>query len=116
MTATETRIFAALSDETRRRVLSMVASASDGATATSLAATLPVTRQAVARHLSILEDAGLVVGQRRGRERVFVVNPRPLELAARYLVRLGAIWDQRLAGLREMVESDQPEAERDAAT
>ena len=107
MTGT-TEIFAALADPTRREVLSAVASSPGGATATVVAARLPVTRQAVARHLAILERAGLVVGEKRGRERVLVVDARPIELAARYLVRLGAVWDQRLAGLRDLVESDDP--------
>jgi DNA-binding transcriptional ArsR family regulator len=106
MTEQATRVFGALADQTRRDVLSLVASG-DGATASALAPALSISRQAVAKHLVILEEAGLVTSDKRGRERVYVACVEPLTLAARYLVRLGAVWDQRLAGLRDLAESDE---------
>ncbi len=105
---TSTEVFSALSDETRRSVLTLTAER-DGATATTLAAELGVSRQAVAKHLSILEAAGLVRSEKRGRERLYAAEREPLELAAKYLLRLGAAWDQRMAGLRDVVSEDRIE-------
>lgn len=99
---TETQVFSALADDRRREVLAQVAT-SDAATPTSLAQQLGISRQAVAKHLSILEEAHLVTSEKRGRERVYAANSRPLELAGRYLLRLGAEWDQRMAALRDLV-------------
>jgi len=105
MTEPTTQLFGALADPTRRAVLDHVARGPT--TSTRVAEGVGVSRQAVAKHLAILEQAGLVIGEKRGRERVFTVNAGPLETAARYLVRLGAQWDQRLAALRDLVDDDQ---------
>src|SRR3954453_15360072 len=70
-----TDVFAALGDATRRTVYERLAAGST--TATQLAAELPVTRQAVAKHLAVLEDAGLVRAERAGRERRFSPPPAP---------------------------------------
>ena len=70
-------VFAALADPTRRQVIRAL-SQQGAATATGLAAALPVTRQAVTKHLSALADAGLVTATRRGREKVYQISPQPL--------------------------------------
>lgn len=70
------------------------------ATATELAAELPVTRQAVAKQLGTLADAGVLHATRHGREMRYEVTPAPLEDAVQWLVDVGAAWDERLAALR----------------
>ena len=69
------------------------------ATATELAADLPVTRQAVAKQLGALADAGLLRASRIGRETRYEVTPQPFGEAATWLVEVGARWDERLAAL-----------------
>jgi DNA-binding transcriptional ArsR family regulator len=92
-------VFAALADPTRRRLIGEL-SARDSATATELAAGLPVTRQAVAKHLAALSAAGLVDGRKLGRETRYTLTPRPLADAARWMAEVGAAWDDRLEALR----------------
>ncbi|MBS1845994.1 MAG: helix-turn-helix transcriptional regulator [Actinobacteria bacterium] len=92
-------VFAALADPTRRHLVAVLG-AGGGATATGLAAELPISRQAVAKHLATLGRAGLVSQSRRGREAVFELDPRPLADAAQWLTAVGAEWDTRLAGLQ----------------
>jgi DNA-binding transcriptional ArsR family regulator len=70
------------------------------ATATELAAELPVTRQAVAKHLASLDDAGLVRAQRAGRELRYRLTPAPLGDAIAWIEHVGAEWDERLSALR----------------
>lgn len=91
-------VFAALADPTRREVLAVVADRGS-ATATELAAGLPVSRQAVAKHLLVLQDAGLVRAERAGRETRFTPTPAPLGDAIGWMTTLGARWDSRLAAL-----------------
>ena len=74
------------------------------ATATELAAQLPVTRQAVAKHLAALAEAGLVEGHRLGRETRYRLTPAPLGEAIAWMTRVGAEWDERLAALRASLE------------
>ena len=93
------RVFAALGDAGRRSLVEAVASRGT-ATATELAAELPVTRQAVAKQLSALADAGLLRSTRAGRETRYEVTPEPLEDAVEWMVSVGAAWDERLAALR----------------
>ena len=94
-------VFAALGDPTRRVVMERVADGS--ATATEIAADLPVTRQAVAKHLAVLEDAGLVRAERAGRERRFSPTPAPLGEAISWMASVGGQWDDRLAALQRYV-------------
>ena len=91
-------VFSALADPTRRSVMQRVAERGS-ATATELAAELPITRQAVAKHLGALEDAGLVAASRLGRETRFTLTPAPLADVVAWLADVGAAWDRRLAGL-----------------
>jgi DNA-binding transcriptional ArsR family regulator len=98
------RVFAALGDAGRRSLVEAVASRGT-ATATELAADLPVTRQAVAKQLSALADAGLLRSTRAGRETRYEVTPAPLEDAVEWMVSVGAAWDERLAALRRSLGS-----------
>ena len=93
-------VFAALADPTRRAVLRSIARG-DASTATELAARLPVSRQAVAKHLALLEQARLVDGERVGRETRFAATPAPLGEAIGWMTAVGAQWDDRLAALSE---------------
>lgn len=95
-------VFAALADPSRRFIVEALAAQGD-ATATELAAHLPVTRQAVSKHLGALADAGLVEGARTGRETRYRLTPGPLVDAAEWMGRVGAEWDDRLAALAGVV-------------
>jgi DNA-binding transcriptional ArsR family regulator len=77
-----------------------------GATATELARELPITRQAVAKHLSHLASAGLVAPTRQGRETRYRITPEPLEDAVAWIVQAGGEWDDRLARLGAYVRDD----------
>jgi DNA-binding transcriptional ArsR family regulator len=98
-------VFAALGDETR---LSLVARlGSEGPLSVSrLADGTDVTRQAVAKHLQVLADAGLARGVRRGRERLWRLEAAPLEEARRSLERISERWDEALLRLKAAVEED----------
>ena len=96
-------VFAALGDPGRRSLVEAVA-ARGTATATELAAELPVTRQAVAKQLSALADAGLLHATRAGRETRYTVTPEPLDEAVAWMVDVGARWDDRLAALQTSLE------------
>ena len=95
-------VFAALADPTRRHLIETLA-AGGGATATGLAAELPITRQAVAKHLGLLGRAGLVSSRRQGRESRFELEPAPLAEAAAWIGAIGAEWDTRLSDLQRLL-------------
>ena len=92
-------VFAALADPTRRQVVEML-SPGTTVTASALARELPMTRQAVAKHLAALDHAGLVAGERRGRETRYRLTPEPLTEAAGWMAAVGGEWDARLEALR----------------
>jgi DNA-binding transcriptional ArsR family regulator len=96
-------VFVALADPTRRRVVETLARGGT-VTASSLAAELPITRQAVAKHLSALRGADLVTATRVGREMQYKLRPQPLDDAAQWIQMVSAEWDQRLGALRRSVE------------
>lgn len=108
--ATDDALWAAVGDPTRRRVLDALLDHGE-ATTTTLAKGLPVTRQAVAKHLAVLNRVGLVAGRRRGREVRYVVRPERLDDAAEAMARAAAQWDGRLARIKRLAESVQAEAE-----
>jgi DNA-binding transcriptional ArsR family regulator len=95
-------VFAALADPTRRSILRAVAERGP-VTATALSDGLPISRQAVAKHLGLLRDAGLVAGDRAGRETHFVAVGAPLGDLAAWAEQTGRRWDDRLARLRDRV-------------
>ncbi len=96
-------VFAALADVTRRHILDAIADRGE-ATATAIAGELPVSRQAVVKHLGILHDAGLVTGRRFGREVRYAVSADRLSATARWMARVAADWDTRLAALKRIAE------------
>jgi len=91
-------VFAALADPTRRAVIRTLAEGPH--TATEIAGRLPVTRQAVAKHLVALDQAGLVTSERAGREVRYRLTPRPMTEAMSWMADVGAEWDVRLERLR----------------
>lgn len=93
-------VFSALADPTRRQVVRAL-SAQPDLTASRLAGELPMTRQAVTKHLAALDRAGLVQGRREGRELRYTLTPAPLTDAMAWMTDVGAQWDERLAKLAE---------------
>jgi DNA-binding transcriptional ArsR family regulator len=97
-------VFAALSDPTRRQVMRCLAEGPT--TATQLARQIPVSRQAIAKHLIALEEAGLVASDLDGRARHYRLTPGPLTDAMGWMADVGGEWDRRLAALRRHLRSD----------
>jgi DNA-binding transcriptional ArsR family regulator len=97
-------LWAAVADPTRRRLLDALLAHGE-ATATTLAGDLPVTRQAIAKHLSVLARAGLVDSRRVGREVRYTVRPERLDAATGWLARVAAEWDDRLGAIKRLAES-----------
>lgn len=95
-------IFSALSDPTRRSVMRLL---SEGdANATEIAQQLPISRQAVTKHLSALTDAGLVTSERDGREKRYHFTPAPFRDAMSWMADVGAGWDDRLDALQRWLQ------------
>ncbi|WP_051466876.1 ArsR/SmtB family transcription factor [Actinomadura oligospora] len=98
-------VFAALADPTRRAILAELA-AGGPATATDLAGRLPITRQAVAKHLGLLTDAGLVTAEPGERRRVrYRLRSAPMQVAQQYLAALARNWDGPLDALRNHLDT-----------
>jgi DNA-binding transcriptional ArsR family regulator len=97
------RVLDALGDPGRRSLVAAVA-ARGSATATELAAELPVTRQAVAKQLVTLAEAGLLRATRAGRETRYTVTPEPLRDAVAWMTSVGAEWDERLDKLGRLLQ------------
>ena len=93
-------VFEALADPMRRRLLQTISGAPS--TATELAGTLPISRQAVAKHLTALSQAGLLERERSGRDVRYHVTPAPLSEAVSWMAGVGGQWDERLARLAQI--------------
>lgn len=102
-TKQQAHIFAALGDPTR---LALVAKLVDGEThsISALSSGSKMTRQAVTKHLSVLEDVGLVSKTKEGRESLYVLDPKPLKTLQEYLEIISEHWDQTLQNLKSFVE------------
>lgn len=96
-------LWSAVGDPTRRALLDALL-ASEPRSATRLSQQLPVTRQAVAKHLAVLEQVGLVRTHKQGRERLYAVDPDQLTQATAQLQAVGRRWDQRLDRIRRLAE------------
>jgi DNA-binding transcriptional ArsR family regulator len=97
-------VLVALADPTRRLLLDALAA--DGeATATTLAERLPVSRQAIVKHLAVLDRAQLVQGHKQGREMRYTVRPEPLGATARWMSAVATQWDARLSTIKRIAES-----------
>ncbi len=92
-------VFSALADPTRRDVMRCLSDEGD-ATASELAARLPVSRQAITKHLETLAEARLVTSERRGREKRYRLTPGPLTDAMSWMTEVGGEWDTRLKALK----------------
>lgn len=99
-------LWSAIGDPTRRRMLDLLLSEGSG-TATSLSEHLPVTRQAVAKHLAVLGRVGLVHATAAGREKHFRVDQAQLARAVAQLTDVGAAWDSRLRRIKRIAETIQ---------
>jgi DNA-binding transcriptional ArsR family regulator len=98
------QVFTALADPTRRAILATLASAGP-ATATDLAARLPVTRQAIAKHLVLLAEAGLVTAEPGERRRVrYRLRSAPMRVAQQFLAALARDWDGPLGALKDHLD------------
>jgi DNA-binding transcriptional ArsR family regulator len=99
------QVFVALADPTRRGILAALAT--DGAaTATDLAARLPITRQAIAKHLGLMADAGLVTAEPGERRRVrYRLRSAPVQVAQQFLAALANDWDDRLDALQRHLDA-----------
>ena len=97
-------VLQALADPTRREVVSQL-SRSGSVTATELASRLPVSRQAVSKHLAALADAGLVASAREGREVRYHLTPSPMRETVSWMAAVGAEWDERLDALKRHLGS-----------
>ena len=100
-----TPVFAALGDDTRWAILVRVGEAP--ASASALARELPISRQAIVKHLEVLAAAGLVESERQGREVVHRALGGRLSDVARRLERIGQAWDQRLARIKQLAEAEE---------
>ncbi len=98
------QVFTALADPTRRKILATLA-AGGPATATDLADRLPITRQAIAKHLVLLTDAGLVTAEPGERRRIrYRLRSTPVQVAQQFLAALAHDWDDRLQALKEHLD------------
>jgi DNA-binding transcriptional ArsR family regulator len=103
---TEAPVFTALADPMRRNLLVNLAENSPR-TATQLAKEYPrITRQGILKHLNVLEDAGLVAVQRKGREKRYTLTPEPLGELERWIKEISAKWDERLLRLKTFLENE----------
>jgi DNA-binding transcriptional ArsR family regulator len=110
-------LWSAIGDPTRRRMLDLLL-ADGGGTATSLSEHLPVTRQAVTKHLGVLDRVGLVRATPAGREKRYRVDEVQLARAVAQLSMVGAIWDARLRRIKQIAEAIQrsQSSEQDTTT
>lgn len=107
ITQTDTQmdnVFAAMADPTRRAIIETLAAGDE--TAGALAARFPISRPAVARHIRVLRDSGIVVVRPRGRERINSLNPQVLGPAQDWIKHMSRFWDERLARLKSTVEEN----------
>lgn len=110
-TAIDDELWSAVGDSTRRRMLDLLLT-DGGGTATTLSRQLPITRQAVAKHLGVLQRVGMVQVTNSGRERIFEVSQAQLARAVAQLSSVGAAWDARLHRIKGIAEAIQRNQER----
>jgi ArsR family transcriptional regulator, cadmium/lead-responsive transcriptional repressor len=108
-TAIDDALWSAIGDPTRRRLLDLLL-ADGGGTATSLGQQLPGTRQAVTKHLVVLDRVGLVRSELTGREKRYRVDEAQLARAAAQLADVGAAWDARLRRIKRIAEAIQAQS------
>jgi DNA-binding transcriptional ArsR family regulator len=104
-------LWSAIADPSRRRVLDLLVSHGD-VSASWLASQVPFTRQAVSKHLAVLEEAGLVSRRKQGREVLYRVDAARLDQATQAMAGLAARWDQRLGAIKRLAEAAHAEANK----
>ena len=104
--------WSAIADPSRRRVLDLLVS-NDEVSASWLAGRVPFSRQAVSKHLVVLEQAGLINRRKRGREVLYQIEADRLELATRAMADLAAQWDRRLATIKRLAEAAHAEGKKE---
>jgi ArsR family transcriptional regulator, cadmium/lead-responsive transcriptional repressor len=110
-TQTDDELWSAIADPSRRRVLDLLVSHGD-VSASWLASQVPFTRQAVSKHLAVLEEAGLVSRRKQGREVLYRVEAGRLDQATQAMADLAARWDQRLNAIKRLAEAAHAEAKK----
>jgi ArsR family transcriptional regulator, cadmium/lead-responsive transcriptional repressor len=105
-TDVDDELWSAIGDPMRRRLVDLLLASGEG-TATTLGAQLPITRQAVTKHLGVLDRVGLVHATPEGRERRYRVDDEQLERAVAQLGSVGAAWDARLHRIKRIAEAIQ---------
>ncbi len=112
-TEPDDELWAAIADPSRRRVLDLLVQRGE-ASASVLAGQVPFTRQAVSKHLVVLEEVGLIGRRKHGREVLYRVQAERLDQATRNMVEIARQWDRRLDTIKRLAEAAHAEA-RDAA-
>jgi len=103
-TQIDDELWSAIADPSRRQVLDLIVS--NGAVSASwLAGRVPFSRQAVSKHLAVLERAGLISRRKQGREVLYQVDAGRLDQATRSMAELAAQWDRRLAAIKRIAEA-----------
>jgi DNA-binding transcriptional ArsR family regulator len=101
---TDDELWSAIGDPSRRRILDLLVS-NDQVSASWLAGRVPFTRQAVSKHLVVLERAGLISRRKQGREVLYQVDADRIDQATQAMARLAAQWDRRLAAVKRLAEA-----------
>ncbi len=110
-TEPDDELWSAIPDPSRRRVLDLIVQRGE-ATASSLAGQVPFSRQAVAKHLVVLEETGLISRRKQGREVRYQVIATRLDEATRAMTQLANDWDRRLGAIKRLAEAAHAEANR----
>lgn len=108
-------LWSAIGDPTRRRIIDLLL-ADQPATATSLSDRLPISRQAVSKHLAVLDRVGLIEGTEAGRERHYRLDEAQLSRAVAQLAAVRSAWDARLARIKGIAEAIQRQRDREPNT
>ncbi len=110
-TQADDELWSAIADPSRRRVLDLLVS-NGGVSASWLAGRVPFSRQAVSKHLAVLEEAGLVSRRKHGREVLYQVEAGRLDQATRAMADLAAQWDRRLGAIKRLAEAAHADAKK----
>ncbi len=111
-TQPDDELWSAIGDPSRRRVLDLLVSGGE-ATASALAGQVPFSRQAVSKHLAVLENAGLIVRRKDGREVLYRVDPQRLDDASTAMAQVAQVWERRLGAIKRIAEAAHAEAKKE---
>lgn len=109
--APDDELWSAIADPSRRRVLDLLVTQGE-ASASSLASHVPFSRQAVSKHLAVLEQAGLITRHKQGREVLYRVASDRLDQATREMTELARQWDRRLQAIKRLAEAAHASAQK----